>query len=194
METVRPKKEDRRVRYTKQAIRDGFLRLLAEKPIEKISVTEICREADINRGTFYAHYSDPYELKHSLEDQLSEAMEQRLRESGSKRLNSLQTLRLLKENQELCRVFAGPYGDHDAMLKVIARHADAYLEKEILVLGEMSDQLAECLKGLLVSSISTVVKYWLDTGMKAEPERVAYVLDTYCFSGIKGFLDDKDRF
>ena len=122
------------------------------------------------------------------------AMEQRLRESGSKRLNSLQTLRLLKENQELCRVFAGPYGDHDAMLKVIARHADAYLEQEILVLGEMSDQLAECLKGLLVSSISTVVKYWLDTGMKAEPERVAYVLDTYCFSGIKGFLDDKDRF
>lgn len=65
METAKPKKEDRRVRYTKQAIRDGFLRLLAEKPIEKISVTEICREADINRGTFYAHYSDPYELKRS---------------------------------------------------------------------------------------------------------------------------------
>lgn len=108
METVRPKKEDRRVRYTKQAIRDGFLRLLAEKPIEKISVTEICREADINRGTFYAHYSDPYELKHSLEDQLSEAMEQRLRESGLKRLNSLQTLQLLQENKELCRVLQVP--------------------------------------------------------------------------------------
>ena len=74
METAKPKKEDRRVRYTKQAIRDGFLRLLAEKPIEKISVTEICREADINRGTFYAHYSDPYELKRSLEDQLSDTL------------------------------------------------------------------------------------------------------------------------
>ncbi len=193
METVRPKKEDRRVRYTKQAIRDGFLRLLAEKPIEKISVTEICREADINRGTFYAHYSDPYELKRSLENQLAEAMEQRLRESGLKRLDSLQTLRLLKENEELCRVFAGPYGDHDAMLKVISRHADAYLEQEILVLGEMSDQMAECLKSLLVSSISTVVKYWLDTGMQTEPEYVAYVLDTYCFSGIKGFLDNEGK-
>ena len=115
METAKPKKEDRRVRYTKQAIRDGFLRLLAEKPIEKISVTEICREADINRGTFYAHYSDPYELKRSLEDQLSDALAHRLQESGLKRLTSLQTLRLLSENRELCRVFAGPYGDHDAM-------------------------------------------------------------------------------
>lgn len=99
METAKPKKEDRRVRYTKQAIRDGFLRLLAEKPIEKISVTEICREADINRGTFYAHYSDPYELKRSLEDQLSDALAQRLQESGLKRLTSLQTLRLLSENR-----------------------------------------------------------------------------------------------
>ena len=42
---------------------------------------------------------------------------------------------------------------------------------------------------LLVSSISTVVKYWLDTGMKAAPERVAYVLDTYCARGIQGFLN-----
>ena len=52
MTPSKPKKEDRRVRYTKQAIRDGFLTLLSRKPIEKISVTEICREADINRGTF----------------------------------------------------------------------------------------------------------------------------------------------
>lgn len=173
METAKPKKEDRRVRYTKQAIRDGFLRLLAEKPIEKISVTEICREADINRGTFYAHYSDPYELKRSLEDQLSDALAQRL----------------LSENRELCRVFAGPYGDHDAMLKVIAKHADDYLEQEILTLGDVSETLSQCLKQLLISSISTVVKYWLDTGMKAAPERVAYVLDTYCALGIQGFLN-----
>lgn len=169
METAKPKKEDRRVRYTKQAIRDGFLRLLAEKPIEKISVTEICREADINRGTFYAHYSDPYELKRSLEDQLSDALAQRLQESGLKRLTSLQTLRLLSENRELCRVFVGPYGDHDAMLKVIAKHADDYLEQEILTLGDVSETFSQCLKQLLVSSISTVVKYWLDTGMKAAP-------------------------
>ena len=57
-----PKKTDRRVKYTKQAIRDSFLKLLSEKPIEKISVTEICREAEINRGTFYSHYTNPYDL------------------------------------------------------------------------------------------------------------------------------------
>ena len=105
-----------------------------------------------------------------------------------------------KQVEEYFRYRRGQFADYqkdetlDRKLKVIARHADDYIEQEILVLGEVSDQLAECLKGLLVSSISTVVKYCLDTGMKAAPERVAYVLDTYCFSGIKGFLDNKEKF
>lgn len=189
MDSNKPKKEDRRVKYTKQAIRDGFLRLIARKPIEKITVTEICREADINRGTFYAHYSDPYELKRSVENELTEAMEQRVRELGTPRMTTLQMMHLLKEHQELCRVFAGPYGDNDALLRIIAKQADEYIVHELETLGKLSDTTRECIKGLLVSSISTAVKYWFDTDMQAPPERVAYVLETYCSHGTHGFLD-----
>ena len=63
------KKEDRRVRYTKLAIRESFLALLSEKPIEKISVTEICKRADINRGTFYSHYDDIYSVAEFIHSQ-----------------------------------------------------------------------------------------------------------------------------
>lgn len=192
MDNNRAKKEDRRVRYTKQAIRDGFLSLIAQKPIEKITVTEICRAADINRGTFYAHYSDPYELKRNLENELTEAMEQRVRELGTPRMTALQMMRLLKENQELCRVFAGPYGDNDALLKIIAKQADEYIINELETIGKLSDTMRECIKGLLVSSISTVVKYWFDTDMQASPERVAYVLETYCSHGTHGFIGSRD--
>ncbi len=50
--------EDRRTKYTRNAIRDAMMELLKTKPFSKISVTEICRLADINRGTFYIHYYD----------------------------------------------------------------------------------------------------------------------------------------
>ncbi len=50
--------EDRRTKYTRNAIRDAMMELLNTKPFSKISVTEICRLADINRGTFYIHYYD----------------------------------------------------------------------------------------------------------------------------------------
>lgn len=50
--------EDRRTKYTRKVIRDAMMELLNTKPYSKISVTEICRLAEINRGTFYIHYYD----------------------------------------------------------------------------------------------------------------------------------------
>ncbi len=50
--------EDRRTKYTRQVIRDSLMELLNRKPYSKITVTEICRLAEINRGTFYIHYYD----------------------------------------------------------------------------------------------------------------------------------------
>ena len=52
------KKEDRRNTYTRQAIKDAVFELLRTKPIERISVTEVCKLAEINRSTFYLHYYD----------------------------------------------------------------------------------------------------------------------------------------
>lgn len=66
------KKQDARVRYTKMMIRNSLLELLSTKPIAKITVTEICERAGINRATFYAHYSDPSDLLHGLESEIIE--------------------------------------------------------------------------------------------------------------------------
>ena len=49
------KKQDRRTRYTRQTIKDTFLELLKQKSFTKITVTEVCKNAEINRGTFYLH-------------------------------------------------------------------------------------------------------------------------------------------
>ena len=51
------KKQDRRTRYTRQTIKDTFLELLKQKSFTKITVTEICKNAEINRGTFYLHFT-----------------------------------------------------------------------------------------------------------------------------------------
>ena len=56
------KKENRRVRLTKQMIQDSLIELLNDKPIEKISIKELCELADINRKTFYNHYGSQYDV------------------------------------------------------------------------------------------------------------------------------------
>lgn len=61
------KKENQRILLTKRLLQEGLLRLLETKELEKISVTELCREAGINRATFYNHYDSPLALLSDIE-------------------------------------------------------------------------------------------------------------------------------
>ena len=63
---------DRRAVRTRKAIRHAALELLKKKDIAKITVSEITEIADIGRGTFYLHYTDPYDLLDKIEDGLLE--------------------------------------------------------------------------------------------------------------------------
>ncbi|WP_334351468.1 TetR/AcrR family transcriptional regulator [Companilactobacillus sp. HBUAS56257] len=53
---------DRRTIKTEQIIIEVFLKLLSQKKLSQISVAEITRNANINRGTFYLHYKDVFDL------------------------------------------------------------------------------------------------------------------------------------
>jgi AcrR family transcriptional regulator len=59
-------KEDRRTQYSKRMIRESLYELMKEKPLNKISVTEICNKADVTRSTFYSYYTDIYDLHQKI--------------------------------------------------------------------------------------------------------------------------------
>ncbi|MBO5087305.1 MAG: TetR/AcrR family transcriptional regulator [Lachnospiraceae bacterium] len=58
---------DKRVEKTQNAIKEAFMELRTKKPMEKITVTELCKLACINKSTFYDHYEDIYTLSERLE-------------------------------------------------------------------------------------------------------------------------------
>ncbi len=61
-------KSDRKTRYTRKVLQDSLIETMKEKPITKITIKEICEKADVNRTTFYAHYTDQYDLLRKIED------------------------------------------------------------------------------------------------------------------------------
>lgn len=67
-----PAATDRRTRYTRQTIRDSLLSIMKKKSFSKITVTEVCRMSEINRGTFYLHY---YDLEDVLDDMIEDALQ-----------------------------------------------------------------------------------------------------------------------
>ncbi len=68
-EAASPKTVDRRTRYTKMVIAEAFFSLLREKGFMRMTVTDLCKAAQINRGTFYLHYEDKFALLIELVDE-----------------------------------------------------------------------------------------------------------------------------
>ncbi len=64
------KTNDRRVIRTKNAIREAYIQLLMDKKAKKITITEIARLADIDRKTFYLHYSTVDDILWEIEEEL----------------------------------------------------------------------------------------------------------------------------
>ena len=60
--------DNRSVRFTKTRIRTAFFELMQTKNVQKITVAEIVRKADISRATFYLHYTDIFDLLKQTED------------------------------------------------------------------------------------------------------------------------------
>ena len=54
--------EDRRITKTKRSLKTALIDMLAKEDFEHISITELCRRADVSRITFYSHYNDKYAL------------------------------------------------------------------------------------------------------------------------------------
>jgi AcrR family transcriptional regulator len=66
----RPEKTER----TKAELQEAFWRLYAKKPIEKITISQVCEAAGYNRGTFYLHYQDIYDILESIEEKVLSGM------------------------------------------------------------------------------------------------------------------------
>lgn len=65
---------DKRCRKTRKAIKTSLMKLMCEKDISDITITEISEEADINRKTFYSHYRDLYDILDEIENELIEKL------------------------------------------------------------------------------------------------------------------------
>ena len=67
-------KTNQRVMLSKRMLREGLIRLLQDKELDKIRVNELCEESGINRSTFYRYYSSPRDVLSELEQEFSSRM------------------------------------------------------------------------------------------------------------------------
>lgn len=67
-------KVDVRIVKSKESLMSALIVLMGKKKLEELTISEICQEADVNRNTFYSHYSSVRELFEEMNGKYMEAL------------------------------------------------------------------------------------------------------------------------
>ncbi|PAV29624.1 TetR family transcriptional regulator [Virgibacillus profundi] len=183
-------KLDRRKKYTRMVLKDSLMKLLKEKQISTITVKEICELADINRSTFYAHYSDQFDLLEQIEEELIEEMIMYLRTYDfEKEDEALQmTERLIKyfaSKQDECQTLLNENVDSSFEKKVMVV-AQRFIMKDWMEVKHLDEDISEYLSTFIVSGSIQVMKVWLNNGMDKSPKEMAEIIINVINKGILG--------
>lgn len=183
-------KGNRRTIYTKMVIRDSLIKLLQNNEIHNITVTDICKEADINRGTFYNYYNDPFDLLQSIEDELFDKILEYLSDDYLEK-NKIDVLtkifELAKDEKDLCKILLFKQGDNrilNRVLYLLDCHDIISIDSNFMCLDEK--HLNYMMRFAITGSIG-VIKAWLESDLKESPREIAHIVDdiTKCMLTIK---------
>ena len=185
--------EDRRVRKTKRSLRDCLVRLMKEKKIQDITVREISEMADINRGTFYLHYKDIYDLLEHVESDFAGEFDAILNHYSAKELTNRPSLLFrelypfIHENADLITALMGAGGNINFENKIKSIIQERALGRWLeLNYTENLEELGAFLS-YIVSGCTGLVQYWISTNFHETPEKMAVLTEAFITRGIHVF-------
>ncbi|MDD6885995.1 MAG: TetR/AcrR family transcriptional regulator [Solobacterium sp.] len=175
-----PMKSDQRVIITKMMLKEALLKLLHTRQLNKITITDLCRESGINRATFYRHYEEPKdilnEIRYSIFEDIKNIEKQSNINSSEDQLLE-QVCQYFFENRELLNILFKYRNDEDFVLLIneICRQRIPHLRK----LGYMKDYDDESLKlstCYFAGGIYYILRQWLSEPIEKSPKEIARII------------------
>ena len=174
-----PRKENQRIALTRRLLQEGMLRLLAQKKLEDISVTALCKESGINRATFYNHYTSPAQVLEEMEKALVEKLLQLSPPAKSIEEVLDQTEKCcahLQENAALFHVLVRYHvdGDLENMIISIVQHYDEH--RMDISKTNMDHDTKLLVTSYLYAGCYALIREWLILGIDKSPREIAQLL------------------
>ncbi|WP_125713433.1 TetR/AcrR family transcriptional regulator [Companilactobacillus kedongensis] len=161
-------KNNRRARYTKKMIQETVLDLLEDKPINNITVTEVCRQADVNRTTFYRYYDDIYQCVDDVEMDFLESSE------PPKKIQPMIAL------EGLLTAF---YNDRKLSNLVFVEGKTRLLEKLQDAMDQNGKEFIDPYQSAyLMAGMQSIMKLWVKNGMRETPHELTQIIVKIIFA------------
>ena len=188
-------KTDRRVAYTKTALREALVKLMVSQHISAITVKSLCELADMNRSTFYLHYRNQYDLLHQIEQEVLEGLGERLfsKQGGGTDASDLlpislgvmtEILEYAWENAALAQVLLGENCD-------FAFHQDIMeLAREVMIFPDdsLSIRTQDYIVIYGINGCIALAKKWLKEGTIEQPSEIARIMLSLLYSGTTSLI------
>ena len=191
---------DERVIKTKKLIKTALSELIQEKGFDHVSITDLTQRANINRGTFYLHYQDKYDLLEKFENEVLDDINTNA-ENFIKSIKAIDFLgedfsneikpfinkifTYIKENYIIMKVILGPKSDMRFQNKIkkalnillTEKGWDNYFDSQNTFVSK------NYFISYLVSAHIGVIRQWIDSGMNESAENMAEMISKMFFLG-----------
>lgn len=186
--------ENRSVRNTKKKLRDGLLRLMEKKPINEISVKELTELVDVNRGTFYFHYTDIYDMLHKMEEEFFRNFSETLiamfplqieRRSDIAYYYLSAIFSVLGENREFCKIMLGPNGDMQFVEQIKQLVSDTCSHIWYEAAPDSDSAKFEMYNAFIINGCIGIFQKWLNDEGSDSPEEISQLAATIIHASLR---------
>ena len=184
---------DRRVIKTKRAIQNAFAKLLSEKDINDITISDIAAEADINRKTFYNYYAGIYEVVDEIENDIVRRFDEALTEIDL-RSNATSPYMVFEKITSVINTdidFFGYLLSMNSNLSLSAKLVDLLKAKTRSILQmylDISESRMELMLEFMVTGFVAVYRSWFNSDRSLPIEEISANINELCFKGLNGYL------
>ena len=191
---MRNPKEDRRVRRTQKLLKESLVQLMSEKAFKDITIKDITERADLNRGTFYLHYSDTYDLLTAMENGVLEDFQEMITAYMPSRPGNglmpvlLPIVHYIVENEQICKNLFENNVSNEFVTKfkeLIRKNGGALIER-LYPACQTAD--SEYFFEFITYGLIGIIKKWLDNGMPQTEEEIARMSSDAVLSLARSFL------
>ncbi|MFU1798306.1 TetR/AcrR family transcriptional regulator [Paenibacillus azoreducens] len=180
--------KDRRVVRTKAVIRKALTELIDEKGFEALTVKDITTRAEINRGTFYLHYRDKYDLLEQSEQELIKGLIGILSTIDLFDPTDLdmeqsfpyivKVIEYMGEHADFLKTILGPKGDPSFHSLLKAMMSEHLFEKNVVPFIKKENVLVptQYLVAYIASAHFGIIQEWLMKGRKESPQEIASIM------------------
>lgn len=171
--------QNQRVMITKLLLKNALISLLKQKSIQTISIIELCKEAQVNRSTFYKHYDSQYELLDEIEiDMFSKAEEwlSKFHLDESQKYDSIiSILTYIESNLEFCNLLFHNNADPEFSQKIVKLAMPFMIEKSNT--SKKNDELVKFLNMYIFEGSFHLIKEWVNDTNIISKAKLAKILE-----------------